>query len=658
MKSMNDRFNLERRFRPEIEGLRIVAALLVAVYHIWFNRVSGGVDVFFVISGYLITTSIISKIKKDGYLSPAKYFGGLLKRLLPGALTVIGVTSLLSIFFLPSSITLKYIKETFASLFYYQNLQLAFSSTDYLDKTQMKTPLEHFWAMSIQGQFYIVWFLIFLLFVYILNKVEWVNPIKLITFIFTILFIASLSFSIYQTATNQQFAYFNPLARVWQFALGGLMCLHLSKLKVPSWIADVLGWIGLIGLILTGILFDVATMFPGIASLWPMLCAIMILLSGNQPTNFGVERLLSSKPFVTLGGISFGIYLWHWVLLSFYKYQFGNRIGILIGLSIIILSILLSYLMTKYIEKPLRQSKSFPKKKLGILYLLNVAVVFVLISNLFYQNYQQKRMDEITLAEKLKEYPGALAIGKDYKKRTPIPNISTVQEDVSDAYGDGLMVTKGSELLMKEYGAVDDFDKHILLVGGSHSSQWLGALQEIAKDNKIKITHMAKSLVRFSLDDQGPDRNEWMKKANNYIAENKDDIDLIFTQANVTEKGFTSMPKGFYEEFKYLEQYDIKVFAVKGNPRLGYGNHPIQHYEQNKDWQLDVSEMNNQEWKDKTLKNVKFYDYNHYITPNDIYKPVQGNVFVYFDEGHMTDTYVRTLAPIIKDDVLKELDMK
>lgn len=223
MKNLNERFQVERRFRSEIEGLRIVAALLVAVYHIWFNRVSGGVDVFFVISGFLITASIISKIKKDNELSARKYFGSLLKRLLPGALTVIGITSLLSIFLLPSSILLKYIKEAFASLFYYQNLQLAYSSTDYLDKEQMKTPLEHFWAMSIQGQFYIVWFLIFIFVVYILKKAEWVKPEKLITFIFVVLFILSLSFSIYQTAVNQPFAYFNPLARIWQFALGGLM---------------------------------------------------------------------------------------------------------------------------------------------------------------------------------------------------------------------------------------------------------------------------------------------------------------------------------------------------------------------------------------------------------------------------------------------------
>ncbi|MDM8328685.1 acyltransferase family protein, partial [Staphylococcus felis] len=131
----------------------------------------------------------------------------------------------------------------------------------------------------------------------------------------------SFTFSIYQTHVNQPFAYFNPLARVWQFALGGLLCLNLNKLKISSLLSNVLGWLGLIGLILTGALFDVSKMFPGYISLWPMLCATFILISGNHPSKFGVEKLLASKLLVFLGSISFGIYLWHWVILSFYKYK-------------------------------------------------------------------------------------------------------------------------------------------------------------------------------------------------------------------------------------------------------------------------------------------------------------------------------------------------
>src|SRR5699024_6930487 len=145
--------NIERKFRPEIEGLRVVAALLVAVYHIWFNRVSGGVDVFFVISGFLITTSIISTINRTGEFHCWPYISKLMKRLFPSVFSILGVVLFLSFFILPQSILGKTIREVIASMFYYQNWQLAISSTDYLDASQMKTPVQHFWALSIQGQF-------------------------------------------------------------------------------------------------------------------------------------------------------------------------------------------------------------------------------------------------------------------------------------------------------------------------------------------------------------------------------------------------------------------------------------------------------------------------------------------------------------------------
>ncbi len=163
--------DIERKFRPEIEGLRIVAALLVAIYHIWFGKVSGGVDVFFVVSGFLITTSIISTINKTGEFKFWPYISKLMKRLFPLAFIIILVILILSIFFLPSTIFDKTMKEVISSMFYYQNWQLAISNTDYLDAHQMKSPLEHYWAMSIQGQFYIIWFLLFTFILFIIKKI-------------------------------------------------------------------------------------------------------------------------------------------------------------------------------------------------------------------------------------------------------------------------------------------------------------------------------------------------------------------------------------------------------------------------------------------------------------------------------------------------------
>ncbi|MCS5431513.1 acyltransferase, partial [Staphylococcus aureus] len=198
----------------------------------------------------------------------------LLKRLLPSALFIVLVTLILSLFFLPSTILVKTIKESLASIFYYQNWQLAFSSTDYLDANQMKSPLEHFWAMSIQGQFYIIWFLLFTFVLFLVRRYSLSNGKKLVNFFLGIIFIVSFIYSIYLTIVNQPFAYFITFTRVWEFALGGLLCVNLASIKINKKVAAIIGWIGLVGLILTGALFDVSTMFPGYIALWPMTCAL------------------------------------------------------------------------------------------------------------------------------------------------------------------------------------------------------------------------------------------------------------------------------------------------------------------------------------------------------------------------------------------------
>ena len=378
---MNKTIQLNKRFRPEIEGLRVVAALLVAVYHIWLGRVSGGVDVFFVVSGFLITTSIVSKYNRTGEFKFIPYVTNLIKRLFPAVITVVFAVIILSAFFLPRTILDKTVSEVIASIFYYQNWQLALSNTDYLNQEQMKTPLEHFWAMSIQGQFYLIWFLVFTLIFYLAKKPLKINGLQLVNITLGILFILSLSYSIFLTSVNQPWAYFDVSTRIWEFSLGGLLAVNLSRIPLNAFVGNIIGWIGLIGLLLTGVIFDVSTLFPGYIALWPMLCAVAILMSGNIDTKFGVKRLLGSKPMVKIGGLSFGLYLWHWVILSFYQYHFDNRPSIVVGVGIIIFSLVLSWLMTKYIEEPLRYMKSTVKPilSIGIGIALNIILLYSLV---------------------------------------------------------------------------------------------------------------------------------------------------------------------------------------------------------------------------------------------------------------------------------------
>src|SRR5699024_4966172 len=306
----------------------------------------------------------------------------------------------------------------------------------------MSTPFEHFWAMSIQGQFYIIWFLIFTFIFFILKRNN-INGMKLVNIVLGSLFILSFSYSIYLTELNQPWAYFDVGTRVWEFSLGGLLAVNLMRIRVKSILADIIGWIGLIGLLLTGIVFDVSTMFPGYVALWPMLCASVILLSGNIDTKYGVKSFLGSKWMMKAGSYAFGLYLWHWVLLSFYQYHFEGSPDLLVGTSIIIVSFVLSWLMTEFIETPIR-SMNIGGKSISVLG-SGLVLTLSFVVGLYF--YHQSTTTDIDGEHIIDGHPGALVIADDVRveQKEFIPSFAQAKENLADIYDDGFVSAKSSE---------------------------------------------------------------------------------------------------------------------------------------------------------------------------------------------------------------------
>ena len=652
--------DIERKFRPEIEGLRIVAALLVAIYHIWFGKVSGGVDVFFVVSGFLITTSIISTINKTGEFKFWPYISKLMKRLFPLAFIIILVVLILSIFFLPSTIFDKTIKETFSSMFYYQNWQLAISNTDYLDANQMKSPFEHYWAMSIQGQFYIIWFILFSGILLLIKKYGLSNGKRLVNVVLGFLFIVSFIYSVYLTAINQPLAYFITFTRVWEFALGGLLCINLSSIKISNIAAEIIGWIGLIGLILTGALFDVSTMFPGYIALWPMTCALLIILSGNKETKYGVKNFLSMPIMIKLGGVSFGIYLWHWVLLSFYKYNISENPGIVAGLLIILLSIALSFVTTKYIETPIRNAK-FNKlafKRIGYIALVNILLITGLVSHNQYVKIQDKK------AVASKDYPGALSINLDkdkIKENKPKPEFANVFDDLPQSHLDNSnQGMSKSEVKVGKYGKKKDYKATIALVGSSHSEHWLGAVIKAAEENDYRVINITRSGTRFSTGyKKNTLQDDWVKNVENYL-EKADDIDLVLSHVTASDTESEKIQQQMVDQLlKVKNNYGIEVMAIRDIPRYDFNVSE----ELEKHGEKDTIERMNKEnrqldeafWEQisNEEKDLPQFDPSEYFKVNGKYRPIIGNIVVYRDMDHMTNTYSETFGPILGDEIKK-----
>ncbi|WP_026860050.1 acyltransferase family protein [Jeotgalicoccus psychrophilus] len=653
---------IERKFRPEIEGLRAVAALLVAVYHIWMMRVSGGVDVFFVVSGFLITTSLLSRYARDGYINFFSFIFGLLKRLLPNALLVLTVVLIASYFIMPEYRHAGIIKEIFASIFYFENWQLAISGTDYLNQGNEKSPVQHFWAMSIQGQFYVIWFLVISLAILIHKKFK-IEFKKSFLGLLLILIAISFIFSVYLTGINQPLAYFDTRTRVWEFGLGGLLLLIIYRIKLPKFLSTIMGWSGLVILLSTGMLLDVENSFPGYIALLPVMAAVFILVAGENTSKLGVEKFLGSKFMVWLGGLSYGLYLWHWPLLSFYYVIFDTTdVSILHGILIIFISLVLSYLANRFLEKPINQligKNNFTFKKF-LPIILQLGIVIILLG-VWFIGSELKSSQQENLAGN-SEHPGVLAeeISFSPEGTEPIPALENAKDDRADAYADGCQISPGdSEVKICEYGNTDDYDYTIALVGGSKSTHWLPSLQELG-DN-YRILNVTKSGCRFSLDNNesiADDCYEWNTKVVDELAEYNPDV--VVALADVARPAYEEVPEGFIEQFEKLNNYDIPILAIRDTPY--FAKDVVECLSQDN----GINECSIE--KSKTIsptpaweklsnppENVMYVDYTDYICDEEKCPPVVGNIVAYLDKSHMTATFNKTFSPIIRKDLEKIL---
>lgn len=652
----------KKKFRPEIEGLRAVAALLVAVYHIWLGKVSGGVDVFFVVSGFLITTSLLSKVRRTGTVNFFDFIFGLLKRLMPSAFFVLLTVLVMSFIFLPEVRWVQTIKEIFASALYYENWQLALTATDYLDHTNEKSPVQHFWAMSIQGQFYVIWFFIFMAAIAI-GKWANIQLKKVLLVMLSLLFIVSFIYSIVLTAANQPWAYFDTRTRVWEFALGGLLCLTLTHIKLPKFMAGIVGWIGFFMLLLCGLLLDVSSMFPGYVALIPTLAAVFILVSGENSSGFGVERLLGQPWMVKLGGISYGFYLWHWVILAFYYVVMDTKhVSIIHGLLIIIASALLSFLVTHVIEKPIR-TLPFKNNSWQLALVLLAILLPILLLNSGWQYYMTAEDAEEAQLIGSKDYPGAQAVDMDHVPvKDYLPDDADIKKDIALPYSDGCHVSANeAEVKVCEYGETKSNQYTVAVVGGSHSTHWHAGVMKFAKKNKIKLLNITKSGCRLSTDGKGlPSCDEWNEHVIDKVAAEKPD--LVLTTAEISYFNVTEVPPGYIEQFNALKDRGIEVFGVRDTPyfRQDVPTCIQKHGRDSERCKIDkntvVPDVTDWSKLDNPPSNVHYFDYTKYICPAEKCEPVIGNVVGYFDKGHMTKSFVETLAPYIERDMMPLLE--
>jgi peptidoglycan/LPS O-acetylase OafA/YrhL len=339
-------------FRPDIQGLRAIAVLLVVAFHLWPESVTGGfvgVDVFFVISGFLITGHLLEHPPRSAR-DLLEFWGRRVRRILPIALFVLAVTAVATRILVPETRWVADATEIVASALYVENWALAANSVDYLAAAAAPSPVQHYWSLSIEEQFYIAWPVILLGVYWFARRVS-VKPRPVVRLAMLAIVGGSLFVSATATSNDPASAYFITQTRVWELALGGFVATLVPMAwprRIPS-LRDGAAWLGLAMICAAGLVFTEGTPFPGTAALLPVLgAAILVLASAHgrrSPT-----RLLALRPMQHIGDTSYSIYLWHWPLIVLWPYVFGQ----VDALPILVVSILLASATKVLVEDAVR----------------------------------------------------------------------------------------------------------------------------------------------------------------------------------------------------------------------------------------------------------------------------------------------------------------
>ncbi|HWN25883.1 MAG TPA: acyltransferase, partial [Actinomycetospora sp.] len=338
--------------RPEIEGLRGLAALLVVVYHVWVGRVSGGVDVFFLLSGFLVIGMLARAALRGDAIDIVRTWTRLFWRLVPTAGLVLLASTVAAAVLLPPSTWARNGRELLAALGFTENWRLALDAVDYYASNGSASVAQHFWSLSIQAQFYVV-APVLVLAVAWWARARGVDVRAALVAALSATAVVSLAHSVVTTAADQPFAYFDARARAWEFALGGLLALVVERVRLPRRTRAVLGWAGVAGLVTCGAVLDVGAAFPGWLALWPVLSAAAVIVAGRAGAG---ERLLASRTAQYLGRISYPLYLWHWPVLVVALVLSGQATaGAVDGLGIVALSLALAVATHHLLEEPARR---------------------------------------------------------------------------------------------------------------------------------------------------------------------------------------------------------------------------------------------------------------------------------------------------------------
>lgn len=642
---------------PEIQGLRAVAVVLVIVFHIWPSAFPGGyvgVDVFFVISGYLITGLLTRSALRDGRISLLDFYSKRARRLLPIATVVLAITFAGMFAYLPQTRWEETAVQIAASAIYIQNWVLAWLSVDYLGAENAASPVQHYWSLSIEEQFYFVWPLVMIA---ALHVSRWCRLPITLTFkvALSLIFVGSLAASLWVTAHEPARAYFTSHTRFWELALGGLLALTIHRVRLPEGRAraGVLAF-GLIAIGWSAFTYSHETPFPGGAALAPTLGAVFVIIAGDVRVRY--FHGLNTWWLTYLGDRSYSMYLWHWPLIAFYTAG-GRTLGLVDGIGIVVMTIFLSHFSYRHIEQRYRRPIAKGEWR-PILYGLVSMVACVIAAGSI--QYSVARQASLQVAEIGSRYPGPAVLLSSTtvpEAVEMIPPIATLKRDLPVVYKQKChQDQKQSEPINCTLGDPNG-SRTIAIVGDSHAAQWVPALERIAIENGWRLVTFTKSACPFSRVEVRagggipyPSCSEWRENVIDRVKQIKPDF--VFTSQSrgyaYVEKG--TMIAGLRSVWTEVTNVGTQVVVIQDTPWLDFDPGDCLSLGVPKNCtsvRADVQAGNLLVEATAGRDGVQFIDVTDWICRAEHCDAAVGNIIVWRDRHHLSATYAQALAPYL-----------
>lgn len=684
-------------YRHDLDGLRAVAILLVAVYHVFLGRVSGGVDVFLMLSGFFVGGGLLRGFVSGQPVRLFAYLRKLARRLVPALALVLATVAGAGALWFPQTQWKQIAEELFASITYRQNWFLAFAGQEYGAADAAQSPLQHIWSMSVQGQIFVglplVLLVVWWLTAWISRRARYLAVVVVVV----VLCAASLVYAVHGVSASQPFAYYDTGARLWEYLAGTLLAVVGTKIRLSRVVASVAGLVGLGTILMTGVLLNAGATFPGLAALVPLAGAALVIVSRQGV----VSQVLAWGPIAKAGRYAYTFYLWHWPVLIFAIGALGSKPDLVAGVGILCVSAVLAAMTHHGLENPLRGPGRAPVGRSVLVWLVVAAMTAAPFAWSWHvaqraaaatgvassvppavdteeapvppepgqeetsTGQEQGRATALVPLDSLSgTYPGALTIADPthfpfIEGTAAIPDLLSVKADKTQSYKEGCFArTKDSTAVTCEYGD-RSAERVLAVVGGSHIQQWADALDVLGQQHQFRVRLYIKHACEFFATTDGVPGSMWTDACIDWNANVMNELlkdgqrpDAVFTTATrgSDDKYGERVPGGFAVA---IERLDAAGITTIGWRDLGFLPEdpvdalagPSAKHSLPQD-SLYAPSLPTQPLEER-LQHLTIVDLTDILCPNGQCPLVQGGRVVYLDTHHLTPTWATSAGPIL-----------